>query len=543
MTKGFQDILRQRTTLSPPILDIRENYDDETKKTYFVRRPESYVVPINAASPEEALSIAANGSVEDLVKQNEQFKAKHTYGALSSAALGGLDGLSFGFDDEAAGALSAAPSFFSYLNPWSETTWDDVKKDYKRTRDNVREIHEDAKTSNPNTYFMGNLVGSVALPGTASLKGITLASKFAGTSARALTKRLAADMVEGAGYNIVDSIGHDNNIAIGAATGALGGALGNLAGETIFNPAAQHYLSSIVLNPVSKLRNATEAQMKGLTNEVQKSGITYGQPFKQNIADYSNRNIPQNYSPQFQENIKAFQDDLNKIADDNIPVNITRNLADRSKQLAENTPIEERQYFDNFGNWIDRRAANPREGEFASGKDAAFAMYQQLNGVKERLTKADTIQRMIDQGELRPHPNLENKGDYSQSVLGQLENKQIRFTPDEVESLNTVINGTPLQKWLQPLTEEFAGSKNSLGYAARKQIHEKAIQPLAKKISNLLEEKNNRELLGLALKGGGKKAVETSPNMIQRVLNAYGPEVVSYCGQKWLEDKLENSQP
>lgn len=557
MTKSFQDILRQRTSQSPQILDVIDSYDDPFKKICYIRHPEGYVVPVETNSPQQASDIAKNSSFEDARKRSEEpqkIQDEHTYSKTSSALWGATDGATSGLSEKL-GALLYTSLWLNQFSNYEDTGikaeapphWNDTKTTYKTAKKQLRQMRRDAERSNPKTYLMGNLAGSTILPGTRELKGVSLLAKglkkISGNGLKKVVGRTLASAGEGAAYGAIEAYGHDDPISTGALSGAGGAALGNLAGETIFNPAVQHYLSSFAKNPIPKLLNATEDQIKGLNNEVQKSGITYGQPFKQDIMDYSSRNLPQNYSPQFQENIKAFRDDLNKIADDNIPVSEIRTLADRSRQLAKNTPIEERQYFDNIGNRVDRKGANPREGEFASGEDAAFAIYHQLNAVKEWLEKADAIQRMIDRGELRFHSPHENNGGHSQSLLKQLEKQQFKFTPDEVESFNILYDGTPLQKWLQPLTEEFAGSKNSFGYAARKQIHEKAIQPVAKKFSNLLAEKNNRELLGLALKGGDKKAVEEAPNMMQKIFNAYGPEVASYWGQKWLEDKLENSQP
>lgn len=324
MTKSFQDILRQRTSQSPQILDVIDSYDDPFKKICYIRHPEGYVVPVETNSPQQASDIAKNSSFEDARKRAEEpqkIQDEHTYSKTSSALWGATDGATSGLSEKL-GALLYTNAWLNRLYDYAQNEatvetmpkWDDAKTIYKTAKNELRQMRRDAERSNPKTYLMGNLAGSTILPGTQELKGVSQLAKglekISGNGLKKVAGRTLASAGEGAVYGAIEAYGHDDPISTGALSGAGGAALGNLAGETIFNPAVQRYLSSF-----------------------------------------------------------------------------------------------------------------------------------------------------------------------------------------------------------------------------------------AKKFSNLLAEKNNRELLGLALKGGDKKAVEEAPNMMQKIFNAYGPEVASYWGQKWLEDKLENSQP
>ena len=138
-------------------------------------------------------------------------------GKLESLRRGAAQGLTFGFRDELYGALKGA---YDYA-----TGNDEFGKSYARNRDDSRALDAQAQQANPGTYFAGELVGSLPVPGAVAKAGFAPLAKAAGEGLKARTMAAAG---EGAAYGALYGAGKGEGLegtAEGAITGGIGGGL------------------------------------------------------------------------------------------------------------------------------------------------------------------------------------------------------------------------------------------------------------------------------------------------------------------------------
>jgi hypothetical protein len=164
---------------------------------------------------------------------------KRDVSRLESGVRGGLQGLTLGWGDEAAGAISAALPAFLRNKVDDEAvgqgeTW---RERYQHARDYYRARNKAAEEANPGTYLAGEVVG-----GTAPLLatgGGGAAAKAAGGGVR-LAPALAA-----AGQGVVAGAGYSDarDLTQNAKDAALGGALG--AGGSVVSQKVGGLLSRI----------------------------------------------------------------------------------------------------------------------------------------------------------------------------------------------------------------------------------------------------------------------------------------------------------
>lgn len=138
-------------------------------------------------------------------------------GALNAAAIGGGQGLGFGFLDEAVAAATV---------PFGG--------DYNYNVERMREADRRASAAHPYVKTGSQLAGGVASALGAGRLGLTLLGRGAPATMPGfggLATRTGIAGVEGAGYGLLDAIGNDTNPYMGAGLGFAGGASGNLLGE------------------------------------------------------------------------------------------------------------------------------------------------------------------------------------------------------------------------------------------------------------------------------------------------------------------------
>lgn len=190
--------------------------------------------------------------VDNYNPETGMVETKH--GKAGSAFLGAMDGLSFGFADEGAGALDALIS----------------GQPYSRGVQNIRNMMDDAKAQNPVSYGAGQVVGSVAPVVAAGPATLT-----------------AGAIRQGAGLGRVALSSALDGAAIGAATGAgagettkdrlkqaiLGGSIGGITGGAapVAMAGAGAVVSPFVSGITSRLRPQTYAN-RALGDTLQRSG-------------------------------------------------------------------------------------------------------------------------------------------------------------------------------------------------------------------------------------------------------------------------------
>lgn len=158
--------------------------------------------------------------------------AAPSVGRTQSGVLGAMQGGSFGFGDEIAGAVSAvlpealrmeedrkavAPGLSDLVKG---SAGDTLADRYHRARDYYRQKNAAAQEANPGTYLTGQIGGSVATGKGLPVKGVTGALSAAGQG-----------LAQGAGYSNADSAtGLAGDTALGGGLGLLGNAAGRLLG-------------------------------------------------------------------------------------------------------------------------------------------------------------------------------------------------------------------------------------------------------------------------------------------------------------------------
>lgn len=158
-----------------------------------------------------------------LAEKNKQREIERISMA-DSAFRGGQQGLSFGFSDEALGALQALPSLVDKDKTYSE--------EYGKARDEWRDYYKKGQEANPLSYGAGEYGTAIAtalVPGGAALQA-GRAAKLGSTLGRAALAGGAA----GAGYSEAEDMGGVGREALlgaglGAATLGAGKALSPVA--------------------------------------------------------------------------------------------------------------------------------------------------------------------------------------------------------------------------------------------------------------------------------------------------------------------------
>lgn len=137
-----------------------------------------------------------------------------------SAARGGLQGASYGFGDEAAGAVAALLPFTDREAVGNGETIGDR---YRNARDFYRGLNTKAEKANPGTYLTGQVAGAVAP---------TLIGAGTLTAPRAMALASGQGAAQGAGYSDANSVtGLVGDTALGAGVGLAGYGAGALLGK------------------------------------------------------------------------------------------------------------------------------------------------------------------------------------------------------------------------------------------------------------------------------------------------------------------------
>ena len=167
-------------------------------------------------SPEEMHKAESKGYNTVEAHENlSRYPARTPYSKTASAAQGLTSGLMMDFDDEASGGIAGAKAYLKDKDPFAA---------YRSQRDAYRQEKGKAQADNPWSYGGASLVGSMAFPGGAAVKGGRLGQALAtGAKAGAI-----GGAVQGVGNSeeLGDTVG---DAAFGAGVGGLtGGVAGGL---------------------------------------------------------------------------------------------------------------------------------------------------------------------------------------------------------------------------------------------------------------------------------------------------------------------------
>jgi hypothetical protein len=117
--------------------------------------PDGKTITLNA--PDDATPDQINAKLAEIKSQwgggAQQAEQTDKPGRIESGVRGALQGLTFGFGDEIAGAAYGAADFVQGKG-----------YNYSKNRDEVRAANDAAREANPGTYLLGEIGGGVALP-------------------------------------------------------------------------------------------------------------------------------------------------------------------------------------------------------------------------------------------------------------------------------------------------------------------------------------------------------------------------------------------
>ena len=139
---------------------------------------------------------------------------------VDALGVGGLQGMTFGFGDEAIGGVQAALDVLK-----GDARFADIAERYKHHRDTAREAFGEVQKQRPKTYLAGEVVGGVA---TSAVPGLNAAK-----GANALV-RTGKAVGTGAAYGYGSSDAEDlKGQLVDTALGGAGGAVGQVGGELL----------------------------------------------------------------------------------------------------------------------------------------------------------------------------------------------------------------------------------------------------------------------------------------------------------------------
>jgi len=166
---------------------------------------------------------------------------------LESAGRGAIQGASFGLRDEAAGALkSPMGALKAIANKFGGEFSDEDLEEYKRERDESRQLDKQASEANPKSYMAGQVGGALATSVVPGLGGAGVAKLAAQGAAQGLGNSEAEDLA-----------GNVRDTAIGAGIGAATGAAGKLLNKA--GSVGKEVLEDVATAPIGQ--KAAESAM------------------------------------------------------------------------------------------------------------------------------------------------------------------------------------------------------------------------------------------------------------------------------------------
>lgn len=162
------------------------------------------------------------GRIAERIRQSRSQPTSEPGTRTESAARGALQGLSFGFGDEASAAVAAALPFTDQEAVGSGATIGDR---YRNARTFYRNRNATAERANPGTYGTAQVAGAVVptLVGAAPLTG-----------ARAMGLAAGQGAAQGLGYSDASTLpGYLGDTALGAGVGLAGYGAGQIVGKGV----------------------------------------------------------------------------------------------------------------------------------------------------------------------------------------------------------------------------------------------------------------------------------------------------------------------
>lgn len=362
------------------------------------------------------------------------------YGKLGQAADDiariAANGLTFGYADKIAGTLGGGGA------------------------EQERALTQAARGRAGSAGTAAEIGSAVAVPLAAGKAGVTLAGRF-GTSAMeglsGLLSRSALMGAEGAGYGALTAAGNDQDIATGAALGALGGSAGNVIGEGV--AAVGGKIAGMIGKPAAPTIDDTRQAAQRAYQAADNAGVVFAPQGIQRLSTSIKNELANfGYHPQLQPRVAATLNEVERLAQGNV----TLKGLDQLRRIANNARMSndpsEQKIAGNLIRQIDDFIENAAGPDVLAGNSTAgAAALNEARDLWRRVRKAETVQDASRSAELRAAStgsgaNVDNAT--RQNMRRVLENEP-GFTSAEQELIETIVRGSPGQNALR-LAGKFA---------------------------------------------------------------------------------------
>jgi len=371
--------------------------------------------------------------------------------------------------------------------------------------------------------------GAIATPVGLAGRGFTLLTPGAQAmrGAGGLAARTGLAGLEGTVYGALTAEGNNQDVGMGAATGALGGAAGNLAGEAI-SKGVQKVAGAFSKKPVIP----TEADIGARADAAYKQADAEGgmfdpQSFKGAVSDIKTMLADDSYLPGNQPGVKTALEELERLEAMDMPITFKGMEATRRKvaggfsYMPKNKDNNRMLY-----NIIDKLDEYSRQGDSGSYPEARKLYAQKF--------KIEDVRKAAEEGERRAKitgsgGNIDNA---TRQRMDKIAQKGRGYTPDEKAALENAAYGTTGRNLLRRVGRG-APSTGAIGMVTHSLMNALAggtggaTLPLtlgltaategAKRLGERGTKKAVQEIVDIIAAGGSRAAITAPENAIQRL--------------------------
>ena len=355
---------------------------------------------------------------------------------------------------------------------------------------------------------------------------------------KGLAARTGALALDGSTLGTIQAFGTDQDVASGAAMGALGGGLGNLGGEAI--GAGVSKVAGAFNKPVPTM-SADELKAAGSRafQDAERAGVVYRPEAIGRLRDTVYNDMAEfGYDPELQPGAGVVFNRLERLAEGgNVDLKGINTLRRVAQHGYNPTNPANNELLRTITERVDDFTANAAPGDVLLGdSQTASAALKQGRDLWARFRKVEKVDELLDRAGRRAAST--GTGGNTQNATKQelnriLNNKKLMrgFTADEREALRKAVMGTPGEKTLRALGG-FDPTKGALPAAFGGAVS--FSNPLigipmmlggaaARRGAESVTARNAEMVKQLIAAGGNRAAITPAPNAVQRLAQQYQP--------------------
>ena len=355
---------------------------------------------------------------------------------------------------------------------------------------------------------------------------------------KGLAARTGAMALDGSTLGTLQALGNDQDLATGAAMGALGGGLGNLGGEAI--GAGVNKLAGAFNKPVPTM-SADELKAAGSKafEEARNAGVIFKPEGIDRVRQASYADMAQKgYHPNLQPGAATAYGELDRLVQGgNVDLQGLQTLRELTSGGYIPGNAKNNEMIGSIIQRIDDFAANAGPADVLTGdSQAASAALKTGRDYWSRFRKTEKLDQLLNRAEMNA-ASSGTGGNIQNATKQQLktilrDKKQMRgFTADEKDALRKAVMGTPGEKTLRALGG-FDPTKGTLPAAFGTTVS--FSNPLigipmmlggaaARRGAEAVTSRNAEIVRRLIAAGGNRAAITPAPNVVQKLAEQYKP--------------------